>query len=71
MKGVRQMLRNFDQIIVVRTWHTHSRMCMRISMAHAVLHNHGLANPVDFHSTRRLLLVFQYDESPVTTAVKE
>ena len=34
-----------------------SRMCMRISMAHAVLHNHGLANPVDFHNTRRLLLV--------------
>ena len=28
--------------------------CMRISMAHAVLHNHGLANPVDFHNTRRL-----------------
>ena len=51
-------------------------MCMRISMAHAVLHNHGLANPVDFHNTRRLLLVSrlgfrQYDEAPVTTAVKE
>ena len=28
--------------------------CMRISMAHAVLHNHGLANPVDFHNARRL-----------------
>ena len=31
--------------------------CMRISMAHAALHTHGLADPVDFHHTRRVLLV--------------
>jgi hypothetical protein len=41
---------------------------MHICMAHAVLHNHGLANPVDFHNTRRLLLVSRVGLCSMTSA---